>query len=195
MTELDLSRNNIKRVAVDHFDAEGYHGATIRNIAREAGCSLPMINYYFKSKKHLFHEIIKTDYFELLSRLGQIEAIDILDFYTEFVYKLNHLGEYDKKIYRLGIKVYLGFDGDAELMEVMDAWEKSILPRHYQLIMPHLKDKHNGTVLVRTLIHLLENLIQNIVVKSRYMSDVEIREELSLILGKHCRDFQNGGGS
>ena len=30
-----------------------------------------------------------------------------------------------KKVYRLGVKVALSFDGDDELAEVMDEWEKT----------------------------------------------------------------------
>ena len=57
---------------------------------------------------------------------------------------MNHLSSYDKKVYRLGVKVYLSFDGDDELKEIMDQWEKTILPRHYQIVMPYLKGMENG---------------------------------------------------
>ncbi len=182
MTDSDL-RKKIKEIAVDHFNKDGYHGTTIRNIAGDANCSLPMVYYYFKSKKELFHEIIKNDYFELLNRLSaQVKIDNIIDYYTEFVYIINHLNDYDKKIYRLGVKVYLSFDGDDELMELMDKWEKSILPRHYRLVMPHLKNSKDGVVVVRTLVHLLENLIESIVVKNRYLPKDEIRCEISCVL-------------
>jgi AcrR family transcriptional regulator len=182
MMDTDL-KNKIKKIAVEHFNRAGYHGATIRTIAKEADCSLPMIYYYYKSKKDLFHEIIKKDYFNILKKqVRQIKATNILDFYTQFIYQINHLSDYDKKVYRLGIKVNLSFDGDEELMELMDKWEKTILPRHYNLVTPHLKAGQNGTVIVRVLIRLMENLIESIVVKSTYLSEEEIREELSVIL-------------
>lgn len=173
----------IKTIAVEHFNKDGYHGATIRNIANEAQCSLPMVYYYYQSKKELFYEIIKKDYFELLKRqASKLKITNVVDFYTEFVYQINHLNDYDKKVYRLGIKVYLSFDGDEELKEIMDNWEKEILPRHYELVMPHLKTQKDKVVIVRTLVHLMENLIESIVVKGRYIKKEEIREELSIIL-------------
>lgn len=182
MMDTDL-KNKIKKIAVEHFNSAGYHGATIRTIAKEADCSLPMIYYYYKSKKDLFHEIIKKDYFNILKKqVRQIKAKNILDFYTQFIYQINHLSDYDKKVYRLGIKVNLSFDGDEELMELMDKWEKTILPRHYNLVTPHLKAEQNGTVIVRVLIRLMENLTESIVVKNTYLSEKEIREELSVIL-------------
>ncbi len=76
----------------------------------------------------------------------------------------------------------MSFDGDEELMEVMDEWEKIILPRHYQILKPYLKNANNEIAIVRTLIHLLETLIQNIVVKNRFLSEEEIREEIAIVL-------------
>lgn len=182
MPDQDL-KVRIKQAAVEQFDRDGYYGTTIRNIAKAVDCSLPMVYYYFQSKRELFHEIIKKDYFELLKKqAAKVHAGDLIDFYTEFVYMLRFLNDYDKKVYRLGVKVYLSFDGDEELKQVMDEWEKSILPRHCQLVLPRLKDAENGIVLVRTLMHLLENLVENIVVKNRALSREEIREELQVIL-------------
>ncbi len=180
--ETDL-RQKIKAVAVDHFNRDGYHGTTIRHIAQEAGCSLPMVYYYFTSKKELFHEIIRTDYFALLKRLAeQVRQTDIVEYYTEFVYSTTQLNDFDRKIYRLGVKVYLSFDGDSELLGIMDAWERSILPRHYERVMPHLKGVEDGVVIVRTLVHVLENLIESVVVKGRTLSREEIREEIRHVL-------------
>jgi AcrR family transcriptional regulator len=182
MPEKDI-RERIKEVAVEHFNSNGYHGTTIRNIARDVNCSLPMIYYYYNNKKELFDEIIKKEYFDLLKRqAAQLKTDNIIDFYTKFVFELNNLSNYDKKIYRLGIKVYLAFDGDEELMEIMDEWEKTILPRHYQILKPYLKNVDNDIAIVRTLVHLLETLIESIVVKDRFLPEEEIREEISIVL-------------
>jgi AcrR family transcriptional regulator len=181
----DDLKQKIKIVAVDHFDRDGYHGTTIRNIARDVGCSLPMVYYYYQNKSALFHEIIKEDYFSVLKKLAAaIQTIDVLEYYTQFVFQINDISEYERKIYRLGIKVYLGFDGDEELTAVMDKWEQSILPRHYELLMPSLSGRENPVAVVRALVHLLENLIERIVVKNQRISQEEVREELEVILGR-----------
>ena len=176
MADTDL-RERIKEVAVEHFNTNGYHGTTIRNIAKDVNCSLPMIYYYYKNKKELFDEIIKKEYFNLLEKQASLLKIDnVIDFYTKFIYDLNSLSNYDKQVYRLGIKVYLSFDGDEELMNLMDEWEKSILPRHRQILKPYIKNVENEIAVVRTLVHLLETMIENIVVKNRYLPEAEIRE-------------------
>ncbi|MGI5971096.1 MAG: TetR/AcrR family transcriptional regulator [Oscillospiraceae bacterium] len=182
MTDKDL-RARIKEVAVDHFNKEGFHGTTIRNIAKDVNCSLPMIYYYYKNKKELFDEIIKNDYFKLIEKQALLlKNENIIDFYTSFIYNLNELSSYDRQVYRLGIKVYLSFDGDQELMSHMDQWEKGIFPRHLQILRRHIKDSGNETAIAKTLIHLLETMIINIVVKNRYLSEEEIREEISIVL-------------
>ena len=182
MTGKDL-RKRIKEVAVKQFNANGYHGTTIRNIAKDVDCSLPMIYYYYNNKKELFDEIIKKDYFNLIKKqASQLKDENIIDFYTHFIYSLNALNDYDKLVYRLGIKVYLSFDGDEELMNLMDEWEKGILPRHREILKPYTKNMNNEKAIVRTLVHLLETLIVDIVVKNRYLSEDEIREEITIVL-------------
>lgn len=176
-------KKKIKTVAVDHFDSNGYHGTTIRNIAGDVGCSLPMVYYYYKNKSTLFHEIIKQDYFCVLNKLAaNLKSDDVLEHYTEFVCRINDISGYEHKVYRLGIKVYLGFDGDEELKAIMDKWEQSILPRHYEMLMPHLKARENPIAVVRALVHLMENLIEHIIVKNQRLSEEEVREELEVIL-------------
>ncbi len=64
MAEKVLSER-IKEVAVEHFNSNGYHGTTIRNIAKDVNCSLPMIYYYYNNKKELFDEIIKKDFWDV----------------------------------------------------------------------------------------------------------------------------------
>ncbi|MPM98770.1 hypothetical protein SDC9_145960 [bioreactor metagenome] len=67
-------------------------------------------------------------------------------------------------------------------MKLMDEWEKTILPRHYKILQPYLMNTNNDTVITRTLVHLLETMIENIIVKNRYLSEKEIREEIDVVL-------------
>jgi AcrR family transcriptional regulator len=187
MEEQDL-RVRIKKTAVEHFNSNGYHGATIRNIAREVNCSLPMIYYYFKSKKDLFNEIITKDYLSLLKRLEtRLQAGNAIEYYATLVNNLNSLSEHDRHLYRLGIKVYMSFDGDEEHIQAMDEYEDSVYVRHAEILRPYLKNSVDCAVIVRTLIHLLDTLIVEIVVKGRSMAEEDIRAEISLVLSAHIR--------
>jgi len=184
MKDNDL-RSRIKEVAVEQFNSNGYHGTTIRNIAREVNCSLPMIYYYYKSKKELFDEIITKDYLLLLKNLAMpLSKSDPVEFYTEFVNNLNSLSSFDRHIYRLGIKVYLSFDGDTEHIHAMEEYEETVYTRHAEILKPFLLNPADCAVVVRTLIHLLDTLILEIVVKDRSIPKEDIRAEIALILDK-----------
>lgn len=170
-------------MAVEHFDRYGFADATIRNIAADVPCSLPMVYYYYRNKQELFDEIIRNDYFALLKRQAEgAWAEDALTLYTRFVYQLCDLSEHDRSVYRLGIKVYLRFDGDETLRALMEAWEMSILPRYMALLRRFYVLPEEMEPVVRTLIHLLENLVEGIVVKNRKPSEAEVREEIAIVL-------------
>ena len=38
-------KETIQRVALDMFSAKGYYGVSIRDIAAESNCSIPMVYY------------------------------------------------------------------------------------------------------------------------------------------------------
>lgn len=181
-------RIRIKKVATKQFNDNGYHGTTIRNIAREVNCSLPMIYYYYKSKKDLFNEIITNDYLLLLKRLAKnVRKSDAIGYYTQFVNNLNKLSDSDRHLYRLGIKVYMAFDGDEEHIQAMERYEESVYTRHAEILMPYLLNPADCAVVVRTLIHLLDTLIIEIVVKGRSIPEDDIRAEISLILSENIK--------
>lgn len=57
--ERDLStETKIKEAAIRIFTAKGFNGCTSREIAKEAGINVALLNYYFKSKGQLFDIVI-----------------------------------------------------------------------------------------------------------------------------------------
>ena len=50
----------IKDAATRVFIAKGFNGCTSREIAKEAGMNVALVNYYFKSKSHLFEIVIAS---------------------------------------------------------------------------------------------------------------------------------------
>lgn len=51
------SENKILSAASDIFYHNGYHGTTMRDIAKTAGVNLALLHYYFKSKDALFKKV------------------------------------------------------------------------------------------------------------------------------------------
>src|SRR5882762_8106904 len=48
----------IKDAAHKVFLTKGFAAATVREVAKEAGVNVALVNYYFGSKKHLFGSVI-----------------------------------------------------------------------------------------------------------------------------------------
>ncbi len=115
--ERDLStETKIKEAAIRIFTAKGFNGCTSREIAKEAGINVALLNYYFKSKGQLFDIVIASvlnDFtFSLIdvlkSNMSLINKVRILiEKEYEFLSKhpeipsfiINELGKKDKNYF------------------------------------------------------------------------------------------------
>lgn len=61
-------------VAEGLFSQHGFHGVTLREVAREAGVDTALVHYYFNSKRGLFDAVLLRRA-EVLNR-GRLEAMD-----------------------------------------------------------------------------------------------------------------------
>ena len=57
------SREKVIDAAIELFNVQGYSGTSVRDIAKESGCNVALISYYFGSKQGLLEELI-TDFLE-----------------------------------------------------------------------------------------------------------------------------------
>jgi AcrR family transcriptional regulator len=57
-TQLHETKNKILHIARVIFAAKGFEGASIRQIASEAGVNIAAVNYHFTSKEKLFEQVI-----------------------------------------------------------------------------------------------------------------------------------------
>ena len=51
-------RERLIEAAGEIFGEQGFHGATIREITKEAGVNLAAVNYYFRDKEELYWEVL-----------------------------------------------------------------------------------------------------------------------------------------
>ncbi|GAB4046512.1 TetR/AcrR family transcriptional regulator [Spirosoma litoris] len=88
------TEQKIKTAARKVFLEQGYEGAKIRQIAREAGVNLAMVNYYFRSKDQLFRSIYQDIFREFMGRMAillneetplEVKIWKIVDRYTDFI--------------------------------------------------------------------------------------------------------------
>lgn len=75
MTEQELStEEKILEAASKVFTEKGFAATRTRDIAEEAGINLALLNYYFRSKEKLFHQIMRV---KVLQMFGSILPIII----------------------------------------------------------------------------------------------------------------------
>ena len=97
----DSTEDKIKAAARRLFTKEGYEAVKTRDIAKEAGINLALLNYYFRSKEKLF-EIIMLDnlqqFFQDVTAIvndettGVEKKIELLvDFYITNLSKTPHI--------------------------------------------------------------------------------------------------------
>jgi AcrR family transcriptional regulator len=67
----------ILHAARDRFLHEGVDGASLRNIAKDAGTNIGMVYYYFKTKDDLFLAVVEETYGKVLEDLKHALARDI----------------------------------------------------------------------------------------------------------------------
>jgi AcrR family transcriptional regulator len=71
------TRQSLVEAAVRQLIAEGYAGATVRNIARESGVSSGALQYHFKSKEDIALAALTHLFEEVAQRLAVITSRDI----------------------------------------------------------------------------------------------------------------------
>lgn len=115
--ERDLStETKIKEAAIRIFITKGFNGCTSREIAKEAGINVALLNYYFKSKGQLFDivisSVLKDFTFSLIdvlkSNMSLVNKVRILiekeyDFLSKHPeipsFIINELGKKDKNFF------------------------------------------------------------------------------------------------
>lgn len=66
------TEEKIKAAARVVFHKKGYAATRTRDIAKEAGMNLALLNYYFKTKKHLFEIIVVETLAGFFKHMGQV---------------------------------------------------------------------------------------------------------------------------
>jgi AcrR family transcriptional regulator len=67
----DPTRERILAAAVDLFSERSFEGATLREIARRAGVTQPLLNYHYRSKDELWKAAVDALFDELRSAMAE----------------------------------------------------------------------------------------------------------------------------
>ena len=93
-----LRKDAILRSASDHFGRYGFRGASLRDIARDAGVSLTLLNHHFGGKAALLEAVVATQHEMLDERVaavrrvckagaGAFTAVDLVRAWTRLIFE------------------------------------------------------------------------------------------------------------
>lgn len=88
MTKGEETSERIIASAEKIFGKYGFQKATVAMIAKEAGCNVSMISYYFKSKEALFEKVNERQVSRMADRLGKMldeQPTNFIDAITQFI--------------------------------------------------------------------------------------------------------------
>lgn len=68
------TKSRVLAAAISQFSKVGFAGASVRNIAEEAGVIHGAIKYHFTSKEELWREVVRHLHHQLLESVGDFEA-------------------------------------------------------------------------------------------------------------------------
>ena len=84
------TRERILKVATDLFAERGFHGASVREIAKQAEVNLAAVNYHFSNKQNLYHEVLRhgfTQFSSQMEKLAQEKKCSTAEF-SQAIYEM-----------------------------------------------------------------------------------------------------------
>lgn len=82
------SKDKIFLESAKLFATKGYHGTSVRDIAKAAEVNVALINYHFKSKENLFLQVVQFGYQELNNEVHATRGQSVNQMLTHF-YKIS----------------------------------------------------------------------------------------------------------
>lgn len=72
----DTTRDRILAAASDEFSVRGYEKATVRDICTRADVNVAAINYHFRDKQNLFHEVLASWLEAFIAETGLLDILE-----------------------------------------------------------------------------------------------------------------------
>jgi AcrR family transcriptional regulator len=177
-------REKILKESVRLFSEKGYHGTSMRDIASSSGCSLPTLYYYYKNKVDLFYEVAYKEFVLLIERLNAqvIIGATVQETYFNAIKQRKELLSYDKAVYKLSLKVWLGFDGESKVRKDLIEWENGRMERTKKILERYVENKKMLPNFSNLFVRVMENVIEKIILLDEEILDEDIKNEIELLM-------------
>lgn len=178
----------IKICSIELFSKKGFHGTSIREIAKGAECSLPMLYYYYKDKQTLFEKVLFEEFVQLIDKMNKEVPLDIgiAGIYIYAIKQRKKLNNYEKMVYKLATKVHLGFEEHIEVREKLLQWEKSRVERNKQILVKYIDEEDKGKIDIITniVLRVFSDMTEKIILLDEDIPDDKIEEEVNYLFNK-----------
>ena len=182
MTDLN-AKERILENAVRIFSEKGFYGTTTREIAAASGCSLPTLYYHYKSKSELFEEIVVNQFFKITEKMNR--AIDLNakpeDLYFQVLMTRKSLKGFEKEVFKMALKVWLGFEGDGKARDQIMDWENKRANANKRFIDKAVRNESVREDVTEILINYMENVINRIILLDEEMDEEKIKKQIALL--------------
>jgi len=176
-------KEKIIQESVKFFGDKGFHGTTMRDIANASGCSLPTLYYYFKNKQDLFEEIIIKEFLKIIDNLNK--QIDFTkepeELYFQVIKTRKELSPHDKEVYKLAIKVWLGFEGNGKARDKVMEWENNRITANRRILDKYISNESIHDDFAVILVNFLESIINKIILLDEDVDDEKLKRRLGLL--------------
>lgn len=156
----NTTRDAILDAAEHVFAEKGYAGATVKYIARRAGCYESLIYYHFGNKEKLFAQVLKNAYQKLIQAELQLE----LDFDSP-----------EQALSQIVLFMWDYYQENPELIILLNT--ENLLKGK------HLKQLNSMQEFLSPTLDLLEKIVQKGREKGLFRDNIDIRELYLTIMG------------
>lgn len=182
MTNLSAKERLLEN-AVRIFSVKGFSGTSMRDIAEASQCSMPTLYYHYKSKAELFEEIVVHQFLLVTERMNR--KLDLTappeELYFQVLKTRKELSGFDKEVFKMALKVWLGFEGEGKAREQIMDWEAKRAAANRQFIDQAALGESVREDVTEILINYMENVINRIVLLDEQIDDEKIRRQIALL--------------
>jgi len=181
--DLNEVKQKIIRESVKLFSSKGYHGTSMRDIMKEAGCTQPTLYYYFDNKQALFKESVLGEFQRMMEQIiGDVDAsLAVKDIYVRAVIKRKHFSDYQKQIYSLAIQGWYHLLGNEEVENQLCVWVNEVIGRRKDFLAGRISDPSRLERFTALLMHVFLNITEQIILKNEDISDEEIARRFTML--------------
>lgn len=177
------TKDRLLRNAVSMFSQKGFHGTSMREIAKASGCGLPTLYYHYSSKSELFEEIVVNQFLKITEKMNK--QVDFAkkpeEIYLQVIRTRINLEDFDREVYKMALKVWLGFEDSGKAREQVLEWENKRAESNRRIIARGIASEALREDVMEILINYIENMVNRIILLDEDVDEDKVRRQISLL--------------